>query len=80
MAAPISCKQKGCRVATTGVCLEGVNPVSCPNATIHSASAVTPVVSNAPSASGHTKKFKSKSKIEFVSPVALPSGEELSVE
>lgn len=79
MAASISCKQKGCSVATTGACMEGVRPVhNCPN-TISSTVVVTTVVAKAPAAPVRAKTA-TKPKIEFVSPVALPSGEELSVE
>ena len=79
MATSISCKQPSCTVATKGACMEGVTPAqSCPN-TISSTVAVTTVVAKAPATPTRTKPA-TKPKIEFVSPVALPSGEELSIE
>ena len=59
--------------------MEGVQPVhNCPNA-IRSSAAVATVVAKAPAAPARGKPA-TKPKIEFVSPVALPSGEELSIE
>lgn len=79
MAVTISCKQRGCPVANTGSCLEGVNPVhNCPNV-IRSSGVVATVVAKAPAAPTRTKPA-TKPKIEFVSPVALPSGEDLSID
>lgn len=77
MAVSISCKQSGCPVATTGACMEGVKPVNkCPNAITSSLSETT-AVAKAPV---RTKVASKPPKIEFVSSVALPSGEELSID
>ncbi len=68
MVAPGVCKQKGCQVATTGLCVEDIKPVErCPHFQPKAA-----VVINAPAA----PSTKTKAAIE--NPLDLPSGKELS--
>lgn len=70
MVATLSCKQKGCQLATTGVCMENVKPAQkCPNLTLRGASSAAATASVPPMVVSNPKSV-------VVSPVAKPSGAE----
>lgn len=70
MVATLSCKQKGCQLATTGVCMENVKPAQkCPNLILRGASSAAATASVPPMVVSNPTSV-------VVSPVAKPSGAE----